>query len=82
MAVILTIILLAFSSPAHFTFDLKKHEETHCEEFGIPQEKWVYEYREDAVMVCSKAVGGLAEGCAFNGEVCRIVLPKGYEWHR
>lgn len=79
MPLLIAVLVAAFFTPAHITFDLKTHEEAHCEEFGIPKEKWVYEYREDSVMVCSKAIGGWAEGCAFNGEVCRIVLPKGYE---
>ncbi len=74
---LIAVLVAAFFTPAHFTFDLKTHEEAHCEEFGISKDKWVYEYREDSVMVCSKAIGGLAEGCAISdGQTCRIVLPK------
>lgn len=46
-------------------------------EFGIPQEKWVYQYSNESIYICSKAVGGLAQGCAISdGKTCLIILPE------
>jgi hypothetical protein len=65
--------------PAHLTLDLKTHEEQQCVEFNIPKEKWIYNYTHDALGICSRAVGGLAEGCAISdGVTCTIVLPERY----
>ena len=66
--------------PAHFTWDLKAHEEEHCAvDFKIPKEQWVYNYTDEATSICTKAVGGIAEGCAISdGVTCTIVLPERY----
>jgi len=74
-----SILLSVLFGPAHLTFDLKEHEEKHCTEFNIPKQNWIYNYTEDSFGICSKAVGGIAEGCALSdGTTCTIVLPKLY----
>lgn len=75
----LFLISLLFG-PAHLTTDLKAHEEEHCLEFNIPKQNWTYTYTEDSLSICSKAVGGIAEGCAISdGQTCKIILPKELE---
>ncbi len=66
--------------PAHLTLDLKAHEEEHClVDFKIPKERWTYHYTDNAMSICTNAVGGLAEGCAISdGHTCTIVLPESY----
>lgn len=65
--------------PAHLTWDLKAHEEEHCVEFNLPKERWVYRYTDEAMSICTNAVGGIAEGCAISdGTTCTIVLPERY----
>jgi len=72
-------LLSLLFGPAHLTLDLKAHEEQHCREFNIPQDKWIYNYTDESFSICGKAVGGIAEGCAISdGTTCTIVLPKSY----
>jgi hypothetical protein len=73
------LLIAALLGPAHLTFDLKAHEEQHCTEFNIPKQNWIYNYTDESFGICSKAVGGIAEGCALSdGTTCTIVLPKSY----
>jgi hypothetical protein len=73
-------LLSVLFGPAHLTFDLKEHEEKHCIEFNIPKQNWIYNYTDNSFGICSKAVGGIVEGCAISdGQTCTIFLPKSYE---
>jgi len=66
--------------PSHLTWDLKSHEEDHCINFKIPKEQWIYKYTNESISICTKEVGGLAEGCAIsNGKTCTIILPEIYK---
>ena len=71
-------LISLLSGCGHLTLDLMGHEEGHCREFGVPRDKWVYEYTDEAWSICQKKTGLIfVEACAEKWGVGR----GGYECH-